>query len=104
MVVGSWWSVPWCIGEDFNIVCFSSGRLAGGRFSPEMWDFSDFISEQGMLDLPLVGGRFTCSSNQDHPSMSRIDRFLLSTKWDTYLASSAKASCHACFWTTFPFS
>ena len=80
--IGSWWSLPWCIGGDFNVVRFPNERGAGGSISSAMWDFSDFISDQGLLDLSLVGGRFTWSSNQDNPSMSRLDRFLVSPEWD----------------------
>jgi hypothetical protein len=35
------------------------------RLSVAMLEFSDFISEQGPMDLPLVGGSFTWSNNQD---------------------------------------
>lgn len=33
------------------------------------------------LDLPLQGVDFTLSSNQDNPTMSRLDHFLLSGDW-----------------------
>jgi hypothetical protein len=62
--IKSWWSLPWCIGGDFNVVRFPNERRAGGGISSAMWEFSDFILDQGLLDLPLVGGRFTWSSNK----------------------------------------
>jgi hypothetical protein len=33
-----------------------------------MVDFFDFIFYRGLMDLPLVGGTFTWSNNQDSPS------------------------------------
>jgi hypothetical protein len=47
-----------------------------------MMDFSDFIFEQGLMDLPLVGGSFMWSNNWESPSWSRIDRFLVSLEWE----------------------
>ena len=37
---------------------FSNEREASGGISSTIWDFSEFISEQGLLNLPLVGGLF----------------------------------------------
>ena len=34
--IGSWWSLPWCIGGDFNVVRFPSERRAGGGISLAM--------------------------------------------------------------------
>jgi hypothetical protein len=54
--VYSWWEVPWCIVADFNMIRFSSGRPGEGRTSAAIWEFSNFISELGLLVLPLLGG------------------------------------------------
>jgi hypothetical protein len=45
-------------------------------------EFSDFILEQGFMDLPLLGGTFTWYNNWDHSSWSRIDRFIVSPNWE----------------------
>lgn len=47
---------------------FPSERLGEARYCPTMLEFSNFISEQGFMYIPLVDGSFTCSSNQDLPS------------------------------------
>jgi hypothetical protein len=44
-----------------------------------MTKFSNFISEQGLMDLLLAGGSFTWSNNS---SWSRLDRFLVSPDWE----------------------
>jgi hypothetical protein len=51
------------IGSDFNVTRFPSERSSEARFSPLMTEFSDFISEQGFMDLPLVGESSTWSNN-----------------------------------------
>lgn len=49
-----------------------------GRYqSRSMTRFSDFINANKLLDLPLMGRRFTWSNNQERVVMSRINRFLL---------------------------
>ena len=80
--VRSWWGAPWCIGGDFNVVRFPSEKLREGRLTRAMTNFSDFIAELGLIDLPLLEGQFTWSNNQDPPSKSRIDRFLVSIDWE----------------------
>ncbi|XXG47876.1 hypothetical protein AAC387_Pa02g2445 [Persea americana] len=54
-------------------------------FSPmEYGVISDFINENELMDLPLLGRRFTWSNNKEQAAMSRIDRFSLSTEWDDH--------------------
>jgi hypothetical protein len=75
----SWWDLPWCIGGDFNVIRFPSERSGGRRINAAMREFSDFIFEKGLMDLPLTGGLCTWSNTR---SWSRIDRFSLSPDWE----------------------
>uniref|UniRef100_A0A2N9H0K3 Reverse transcriptase domain-containing protein n=1 Tax=Fagus sylvatica TaxID=28930 RepID=A0A2N9H0K3_FAGSY len=77
----SWWDAPCCIGGDFNVVQFPSEKLGLMSFNSTMHEFNDFISECGLLDIPLEGGLFTWSNNRDVLAMSKIDRFLFSPTW-----------------------
>lgn len=52
-----------------------------------MSEFSDFIFDQGLMDIPLVGGKFTWSNNCDDQCWSRIRRFLLSPYWEEHFPS-----------------
>ncbi len=61
------WNNPWLIMGDFNVVRFPSGRLGCRRFSSSMRDFSDFIENSHLLDLPLSGGTYTWSNRSDMP-------------------------------------
>jgi hypothetical protein len=66
------------------VVRFPSERLNCCRFSPSMLAFSDFIGTSQLVDLPLEGGTYTWSSGSDHPSMSHIDRVLVSPDWEEH--------------------
>jgi hypothetical protein len=78
------WDLPWCVFGDFNVVRFPNERLGCTRVSSHMIDFSDFIEESNLVDLPLGGGPYTWSSGSDHPSLSRLDRFLVSFDWEDF--------------------
>ena len=47
-----------------------------------MFDFSDFISSHGLIDLPLDGGYFTWSNTHEQVLRSRIDCILFLTDWE----------------------
>jgi exonuclease III len=78
------WSQPWCIFGDFNVVRFPSERRGCVRINPAMVDFSDFIEGFHLVDLPLNGGLYTWCNGSANPSMSRIDRVLVSTDWEKH--------------------
>jgi hypothetical protein len=54
-----WWAIPWCISDDLNVVRFHSEKLGEGRHITAMLNFSDFILELGLINLPLQEGQFT---------------------------------------------
>ena len=71
-------NVPWCCFGDFNVVRFPSERRGGSRLTLAMEKFSEFIEDLNLIDFPLEGGSYTWSSGINQPSMSRIDRALVS--------------------------
>jgi hypothetical protein len=80
--IRSWSGVPWCVGGDFNVVRFPLERMGSVGFFPAMYDFSNFISVNGLIDTSLSGGNFTWPNNREVVSMSRIDRFLYTADWE----------------------
>ena len=64
------------MGGDFNVVRFPSERLGSNSFTATIQEFSNFISEQGLIDLPLQVGTFTSSNSREVGSKVRLDRFL----------------------------
>ena len=69
---------------DFNAIRTPSERLSCNGFNPSMHSFSDWIDSHNLIDLLLVGGCFTWSSGTTPPSMSRIDRALVSLDWEAH--------------------
>ncbi|MCI29787.1 hypothetical protein A2U01_0050996, partial [Trifolium medium] len=77
--------IVWCVVGDFNSVVDTSERrgVTSGvvnSSSREMREFSQFLEELELVDLPLIGRLFTWF----HPNgttMSRLDRVLVSLDW-----------------------
>ncbi|KAL4194643.1 hypothetical protein AMTRI_Chr05g60480 [Amborella trichopoda] len=63
----------WCLGGDFNVTRWSQKRNSSNSISPEMRDFSDFISRTELLDILLQGSRFTWSNHASNPILSKLE-------------------------------
>ena len=78
------WPMAWCLVGDFNIIRYPSERLGCESFSPAMFAFLDFIESNFLVDLPLEGASFTWFRDSRLPSVSRIDRALVSLDWEEH--------------------
>ncbi|GKV26106.1 hypothetical protein SLEP1_g35459 [Rubroshorea leprosula] len=70
----------WCLGGDFNAIRTAGERHGCRETTREMRDFNAFIHSAELIDLPMVGRKFTWY-NSNGQQMSRLDRFLLSNEW-----------------------
>lgn len=44
--------------------------------------FVDFVDRMCLRDVPILGTTYTWSNTQANRSLNKLDRFLLSPKWD----------------------
>lgn len=72
----------WCICGDFNAIRSENERrgVASGSRRKEMKDFSEWINNLHLIDLPLERRKYTWYK-ENGSSCSRIDRFLISKAW-----------------------
>ncbi|KAK2423798.1 hypothetical protein QL285_034226 [Trifolium repens] len=75
----------WCIVGDFNAVTCMEERVGsvltdGRTTTTEVREFRNFVEELELVDLPLLGRRFTWY-HASGKTMSRIDRMLISDEW-----------------------
>nr|XP_016450704.1 PREDICTED: uncharacterized protein LOC107775483 [Nicotiana tabacum] len=86
-----WWEIgaarglftgPWVVCGDFNTVRYPSEKKNCVRYTRSMAEFSDFIEDMGLVDLQLLGGKFTWKKGTNFNIAARLDRFLVSEEWD----------------------
>lgn len=68
--------ILWCIRGDFNEVLFMEEQNRATRKTRGMDTFGDFVDQNELIDVPLLGARFTWSNFQKSSSLSKLDRFL----------------------------
>jgi hypothetical protein len=81
--------IPSLIGGDFNILRFAAEKNKGGgitRFSDE---FNSIITKFALRELPLSGGMFTWSNNQENPTLEKLDRILINHEWENIFPLSS---------------
>ncbi|GKU89268.1 hypothetical protein SLEP1_g3431 [Rubroshorea leprosula] len=69
----------WLLAGDFNAVRNSAERKGRMGETQDMEEFNLFVQETGLVDIRLRNRKFTWY-RPDGTSMSRLDRFLLSTE------------------------
>ncbi|GKV21745.1 hypothetical protein SLEP1_g31697 [Rubroshorea leprosula] len=69
----------WLFAGDFNAVRNVSERKGRMRETQDMQDFNHFVESTGLIDVGLRNRKFTWY-RPDGSSMSRLDRFLMSTE------------------------
>ncbi|CAN0881138.1 hypothetical protein LINGRAHAP2_LOCUS14060 [Linum grandiflorum] len=80
----NWWQMPLCLVGDFNLVrSVEEVSGVGARSRGEMALLNDFIADMELVDLPLSRGSFTWTNFQAQPSLSRLDRVLVNSGWES---------------------
>lgn len=76
-----WPGENWCLGGNFNTVLEKEERVGIHRSIRDKGcdEFRIFVAKMELVDLPLLGGKFTWYSGNGK-SMRRLDRFLVSEK------------------------
>ncbi|KAK0597825.1 hypothetical protein LWI29_028940 [Acer saccharum] len=62
--------IPWVVGGDFNVVVSVN--------QASMRNFGVFLSDAGVVDIPMQGMSFTWTNSRENAAWARLDRFLIS--------------------------
>lgn len=84
-------TLPWAVGGDFNVV--ASLDESSGPNPPDlgaMNDFSGFLSQSGLCDLPTIGGTYTWTGVRSRGRVwKRLDRILFTPAWLSLFSGSS---------------
>jgi hypothetical protein len=73
---------PWMILGDFNMILHAEDKNNDRLDRNMMARFRHFVHEHEMRDLYLHGRLYTWSNERESPTLTRIDRALVSVDWD----------------------
>ncbi|KAK1288350.1 hypothetical protein QJS10_CPB19g00426 [Acorus calamus] len=76
------WNVPVAFVGDFNVTRSAAERNRDGLVTPGMSAFSDWIEEEGLIDLTIANHQYTWSNMREEPSLARLDRVLIDEEWE----------------------
>ena len=74
--------VPFLVGGDFNLIRFSSEKNKPTHISRHSKTFNSIIACYDLLDLNMIGGKYTWSNNQNPPTLEKLDKILVSKSWE----------------------
>jgi endonuclease/exonuclease/phosphatase family metal-dependent hydrolase len=72
----------WLVIGDFNMILRASEKNYENLDHPNMARFREFVNEQELRECFMHGRTFTWSNERRRPTMTKIDRALLSVDWD----------------------
>lgn len=72
----------WLVIGDFNMILRASEKNNGNLDRLNMNQFRDFVSSQELKEVYMHGRLYTWSNERRTPTMSRLDRALVSIDWD----------------------
>ncbi|GKV49867.1 hypothetical protein SLEP1_g56592 [Rubroshorea leprosula] len=70
----------WCLMGDFNTTRSQQEKSGDRGFTTGMRVFNEFIRDLELVDLPLIGRKFTWYKPNGE-AMSRLNRFLMTEDW-----------------------
>lgn len=79
--LSSFFKDPWCMGGDFNEIRSLRERQGCSCRDRGMADINAIIDKLELMDLPLLGRKFTWSKSDNDNKWSRLDRFLVNPVW-----------------------
>jgi len=78
--------VDWLLHGDFNLLRRPSDRNKSGGDVNEMFSFSEAISALGVVELPLLGRKFTWSNKKLSPLLETLDWLFPSNSWTSFFS------------------
>jgi exonuclease III len=73
---------PWLLIGDFNLILRASKKNNNNIDRRMLTNFRNFVAQQELKEVYMHGRLFTWSNERETPTMTKIDRALISVDWD----------------------
>jgi hypothetical protein len=73
---------PWAVWGDFNLIYRAEDKNNNNLDRAMMGRFQRIINDLQLVELPLLGRKFTWSNERSSPTLVRLDRFFYSRDWE----------------------
>jgi len=70
-------TIPYMLGSDFNIIRYASEKNKDSGVHRHAGLFNSIISTLDLLDIHMIGEKFTWSNNHSDPTLEILDRVLV---------------------------
>ena len=73
---------PWLVAGDFNLIYQAADKNNANLDRAMMGRFRRFLDDNDLLELPLLGRKFTWSNERRSPTLVRLDRAFCCDGWN----------------------
>jgi hypothetical protein len=70
---------PWVVSGDFNLIYKEEDKNNANCNRAMMGSFKKFIDDTSLIDLPIIGRKYTWSDHQVSPTLVRLDKVMCSS-------------------------
>ena len=73
---------PWLVVGDFNMILNSDDKNNSNLDRAMMGRFRRWKDDLALIEIPLVGRKYTWSNGHDNPTLVHLDRMFCSADWE----------------------
>lgn len=73
---------PWAIGGDFNMIYRAEDKNNTNLDRAMMGRFRHFLNDMELNEIPLLGRKYTWSSERQAPTLVQLDKVFTTSDWD----------------------
>lgn len=85
-------SGPWLVAGDFNLIYQAIDKNNANLNRALMGRFRRFLDDTEVMEIPLLGRKFTWSNERASPTLVRLDRAFCCSDWDIIFPDSVLQS------------
>jgi exonuclease III len=86
---------PWLLGGDFNLIYQAADKNNANIDRAMMGRFRHFLDNNDLMEIPLLGRKYTWSNERRSPTLVRLDRAFCCGDWESIFPDAVLQSITA---------